>query len=194
MTLSNFYTSLRLVLVPFFLLTYFLPEWVQADKLVVTIVLCILYGVISITDYLDGYYARKLNQTSNFGKLYDPFADVIANVTVFLCFVRAGYMMPLFFVIILWREFSILFLRAVAAGQGITIGAKSGGKLKTVVYITGCSISLVIELLRALHRIQPEALQTAIFVNQTVYFLGVVLSVSSFIDYLVSFKKSKPAV
>ena len=99
---------------------------------------CLLFA--ELTDFLDGFYARKNNEVSDFGKLFDPFADVILHLTTMICYMftfgsEGGYMYPVLFMLLMIREFSQNFLRMVAAKQGVAIAARKGGKLKTVVYI-----------------------------------------------------------
>ena len=68
------------------------------------------------------------------GKIIDPFADVISRVTYFVCFTFVG-MMPLWaLMLILWREFCIMFIRMVMAKEGTALAAKWGGKAKAVFY------------------------------------------------------------
>ena len=144
---------------------------------------------MEFTDYLDGYYARKLKQVSDFGKLFDPFADVMANITVLFCFVLAGYLPAILFLIILYREMGILFIRMLARGKGITIGARKGGKTKTVLYIVAAGFSLAIESVVRLHFSLGGYVSVARMINLGLYSVAVIVSVLSFVDYLRHFSK-----
>lgn len=148
-----------------------------------------LFIYMEFTDFLDGFYARKLKQVSDFGKLFDPFADVVANLTVLLAFMLTGFVPIPIFIIILYRELSILFLRMLARGNGITIAAKKGGKLKTVCYIFAEGFTLLIELLAAFSLVTPARIGMLTAVNKILYGLAAVLSIVSFFDYLLSYRK-----
>lgn len=189
MKLSNFFTSIRIVLAPIFYFLFFSPGWIGYGGELSVFLLIPLFIFMEFTDYLDGYFARKLKQVSDFGKLFDPFADVMANVTVLFCFVLAGYLPAILFLIILYREMGILFIRMLARGKGITIGARKGGKTKTVLYIVAAGFSLTIESAVRLHFSLGGYDSVARMVNLGLYFVAVIVSVLSFVDYLRHFSK-----
>ena len=190
MNIANFFTVTRMVAAPLFIIIYYLPHYGGISEQTVLLMLIPLFIYMEFTDFLDGYYARKLKQVSDFGKLFDPFADVFANLTVLLSFMLSGYVPLPVFVIILYRELNILFLRMLARGNGITIGAKKGGKTKTVCYILAEGFTLLIELLIAFSLAEKSVTDVMIFINKGIYWIAALLSVGSFIDYLVSYKKS----
>ena len=190
MNIANFFTVTRMVAAPLFIIIYYLPRYGGISEQTVLLMLIPLFIYMEFTDFLDGYYARKLKQVSDFGKLFDPFADVFANLTVLLAFMLSGYVPLPVFVIILYRELNILFLRMLARGNGITIGAKKGGKTKTVCYILAEGFTLLIELLIVFSLAEKSVTDVMIFINKGIYWIAALLSVGSFIDYLVSYKKS----
>ena len=151
-----------------------------------------LLAAAEFTDYLDGHYARKLGEVSDFGKLFDPFADVILNLTVFLCAFSSinkafsPYMPILFFVLIMYREFSMTFMRLAASVKGITIAARKGGKLKTVFYIVSGFVMLGAEsaLRLGIDGAYMTVVRTALF---TLFGACALLSYVSFADYLIHF-------
>lgn len=145
MSVANFYSVLRIILAPVFFILFFLPQWAGVGTVLTAWVLFPLFVFMEFTDFLDGYYARKHNQVSDFGKLFDPFADVLANLTVLFSFVLSGYLPSLLFIVILYREMGIMFVRMLASRKGVAIGARKGGKLKTVLYIVAAGFSLLIE-------------------------------------------------
>jgi len=142
---------------------------------------------MEFTDFLDGYYARKQQLVTDFGKLFDPFADVLANLTVLFCFVLSGYFSAILFLVILYREMGIMFVRMLASRKGVAIGARKGGKLKTVLYIAAAGFSLAIESVVRLGIDTGNLMSIALPVNFALYILAVLVSVVSFIDYLVHF-------
>ena len=193
MKLSNKFTFTRIIFAPIFFLLYFIPIWTGCGTKVSLLIAipCLVFA--EFTDYLDGHYARKHNEVSDFGKLFDPFADVVLHLTGFVCLMHSvkadiSYMPVYFFVLIMLREFSQNFLRMVAAKQGTAIAARKGGKLKTVVYIAAEFYGILLELLVRLD-FAPEyfgALKTGSYIF---FALCVILSYASFIDYLIHFGK-----
>lgn len=201
MKLSNKFTFVRILYAPIFVLLYFIPIWVKAISLEVAEVLAPVSLFIAIpclifaeyTDYLDGHYARKHNEVSDFGKLFDPFADVILHLTTMICYMfsygnQGGYMYPVIFMLIMIREFSQNFLRMVAAKQGVAIGARKGGKFKTVFYIISGFYALFLELLVRLNFV-PGCFGILKIVATVMFCFCVVFSYTSFIDYLKHFGK-----
>ncbi|MCQ2591262.1 MAG: CDP-diacylglycerol--glycerol-3-phosphate 3-phosphatidyltransferase [Treponema sp.] len=195
MKLSNKFTLTRIVLSPVFFLLYFLPIWTQNPLLakISVFVAFPLLGFMEFTDYLDGHYARKMNEVSDFGKLFDPFADVIVHLATFVCFMSTygsygPYMYPVILVLILYREMSQNFLRMVAVSKGTAIAARKGGKLKTVTYVVSGFYALFLEALVRLDMV-PACFSALKIASLVLFILCVVLSYISFIDYLIHFGK-----
>ncbi|EMB26516.1 CDP-diacylglycerol--glycerol-3-phosphate 3-phosphatidyltransferase [Treponema denticola] len=192
MKLSNVFTSSRLVLAPIIYVLYFLPDWVPFINPKITILIIIpIFIFMEFTDFLDGYYARLHNQVDDFGKIFDPFADVVANITVLFCFLMDGFLFAPFFLIIVYREFGIMFLRMKARGEGITIGAKMGGKTKTVLYIVAASVSMFLKLEKIYAFLPPAITQYILYFNWLLYFAAVILSLVSFTDYITSYLNTR---
>ncbi|UTC62191.1 CDP-diacylglycerol--glycerol-3-phosphate 3-phosphatidyltransferase [Treponema sp. OMZ 788] len=192
MKLSNVFTSSRLVLAPLIYVLYFLPEWLPFINPKITILIIIpIFIFMEFTDFLDGYYARQRNQVDEFGKIFDPFADVVANVTVLFCFLMDGLLFAPFFLIIVYREFGIMFLRMKARGEGMTIGAKMGGKTKTVLYIVAASVSMFLKLEQIYVFLPPALTRYVTYFNWLLYFAAVILSLASFADYLTSYLNTR---
>ncbi|MDE7228453.1 MAG: CDP-diacylglycerol--glycerol-3-phosphate 3-phosphatidyltransferase [Treponemataceae bacterium] len=192
MKLSNKFTLMRVCFAPVFFLIYSIPIWTGSVLLqqISAYSMIPLLIIFELTDFFDGYYARKRGEVGDFGKLFDPFADVMLNLTVFLCAMTSvnrifgGYMPPLIFVLILYRELSMNFLRMIASKQGVAIAARKGGKLKTVSYIASGFFALAVEsALRLGYGLggYGAELHTAAVV---LFSICLVLSYLSFIDYL----------
>ena len=92
----------------------------------------VLAVLAAITDFLDGYLARKLNLVTDFGKLMDPLSDKIFTVSSFVVLTAHAIVPAWVTVLILAREFSVTGLRTMAAKSGEIIAAKDTGKVKTV--------------------------------------------------------------
>jgi CDP-diacylglycerol--glycerol-3-phosphate 3-phosphatidyltransferase len=191
MNLANKLTLLRIILAPVFLVIYFLPRIYSTWTIPV---LWIIFLVSEITDYFDGLAARKLNLTSDFGKLFDPFADTLVQITCFLCFVidgtwGYGILPVILFVLIIYREFGILFLRNLMLKKGITLGASIFGKIKTVTYIIAVGAALLtasIERLGCCESLLPYFKTGALII----FIISVIFAIVSFIDYFLVFKKT----
>lgn len=184
MKIADIFTLTRIILAPVFLVIYFIPLWFGVGEVASVWILIPLIIFAEFTDFLDGYFARKNNQVSDFGKLFDPFADVLLHLTVFFCYTLSGYVSPFILLLFVYREFGMLFVRLLAAKKGIAIGARKGGKFKTVIYVVAGFFSLFLESARRLGFVLPESLM---YVGYGFYILGLLASYISFIDYLVHF-------
>ena len=93
----------------------------------------IVFGLASLTDALDGYFARLLNQTSALGRQLDPLIDkvFVSGAFIYLLNVPGTGLAPWMVTTIVVRELLIQGLRSLMEGQGVAFGAKMAGKLKT---------------------------------------------------------------
>jgi len=184
MKLSNFYTTVRICLAPVIVFLFFVTDWTGCCSTFSAWVMIPLLGFAEFTDFLDGYYARKRNEVSDFGKLFDPFADVLLHLTTFLCCVLSGFMPVFLFLIVIYREFGMNFFRMLATKKGIAIGARKGGKTKTVLYVI---TSLYVFSLVSLQRL-GVSLDANMSLLKTISYglstISVVASLLSFVDYL----------
>lgn len=187
MKLADTFTFMRIVLAPLFFIVFFFPEWTGVGAKISVFVLIPLFLFMEFTDFLDGYFARKQHSVSDFGKLFDPFADVLANLTVLFSFVISGYLPAILFIVILYREMGIQFVRMLAIRKGIAIGARKGGKTKTVFYIVSGGFSLALESIARFGVSLGSFASPARYINLALYGIAVILSVISFIDYVVHF-------
>lgn len=185
MTPADKLTMSRIFLSPIFFALYFIPV---IPKIPAVVFLWILFVSIELSDLLDGAVARSTKSVSSFGKLFDPFADVIARMTYFVCFTFSGIMPLWAFLIILYREFGILFIRMLLVDKGITMGARPGGKAKAVLYMVSGILSLALFSVESLGWF-PGIIPAFRVIIAVSYVFAVTLSVASFIDYLVQFRK-----
>lgn len=124
-----------MVMAPLFFVSFFLPVWFGAELDGVSVVLLlVLYAFTELSDLLDGIIARKFNLITDLGKVMDPFADTFSRLTYFVCLAGVGVMPIWAFIIIMWREFSIVFLRMLMMGTGKAVAANIWGKSKAVLY------------------------------------------------------------
>jgi CDP-diacylglycerol--glycerol-3-phosphate 3-phosphatidyltransferase len=186
MNLPNVLTASRLFLAPVFFVLFMYGSSMGLPAQFVVPALWVLLIVIELTDLFDGMAARRLKIVSGFGKLFDPFTDVLARITYFVCFAWAGIMPLWILMIILYREFGINFLRMLLVERGIAMGARPGGKLKAIVYMAAGLVSLLQWSLAAFTLDVPKALVILVSVS---YVAAAILSVSSFLDYVIQFRK-----
>jgi CDP-diacylglycerol--glycerol-3-phosphate 3-phosphatidyltransferase len=185
MSTADKVTLSRIFLAPLFFILYRYP---LLGALPTVILLWLLFAVIELSDLVDGQIARSANMVSDFGKLFDPFADVLARVTYFICFAFDGIMPLWIFLIVLYREFSILFLRMMLSGRGIAMGARPGGKLKAGLYMVSGLLAL---LFLSVKRLAPAAQFQDILGSLVLaaFIAAALLSIISFIDYLVQYRR-----
>jgi CDP-diacylglycerol--glycerol-3-phosphate 3-phosphatidyltransferase len=187
MTTADKVTALRLVLAPFFFIVFFLPTWLPIGASWTVFGLWALFIVSEITDMLDGRIARSRNEVSEFGKLFDPFSDTLVRITYFLCFVAEGILPVFLFAVVLYREFGILFLRTLMMKRGIAMGARSGGKIKAVMYMIAGAVALAAASVQRLG-MDGSLYQIFRWSAIAVFAVSVVLALTSFIDYYRVFK------
>ncbi len=128
MNLPNKLTTLRVILIPFFVF-FLLAE--GGTLRMFRYVAVTIFIVASLTDLLDGKIARRYNLVTNFGKFMDPLADKLLVCSALICLTELGQLAAWMTIIIVSREFIISGFRLVAAEQGIVIAASYWGKFKT---------------------------------------------------------------
>ena len=124
--IPNLLTLGRIVLIPVFILILCIWNSVAGHA-----VAAVVFALASITDYLDGYLARKWKVVTNFGKFMDPLADKLLVCSAMICMIDLKRLSAWFVIIIIAREFIISGFRLIAAENGIVIAANYWGKFKT---------------------------------------------------------------
>jgi CDP-diacylglycerol--glycerol-3-phosphate 3-phosphatidyltransferase len=137
-----------------------------------------IFGAAVLTDYLDGYLARRRNQVTRLGIILDPLADKLLVAAAFLSLVEMDAVPAWIVMIILVREFAITGLRSIAAGRGILIAASLMGKWKMV-------LEVVAILLLLLSRQYPAFTPMA----KAALWAAVVIALVSGFDYVMSFRR-----
>ena len=127
MNTPNKLTIARMIIVPF-LVIFLLTGWGGEANRYVSLT---LFVVASVTDWFDGYLARKNNLVTNFGKFMDPLADKLLVCSAMICMIDLKRLPAWFVIIIIAREFIISGFRLIAAENGIVIAANYWGKFKT---------------------------------------------------------------
>lgn len=127
--LANRITLARVLMVPLIIILLHFPGKITC------FLAMLLFIIASVTDWLDGYIARKSNLVTSFGKFLDPLADKLLICSVLIMLVDLGWIDAWICIVIIGREMLITGLRAVAADENIVIAADKYGKLKTVMQI-----------------------------------------------------------
>jgi CDP-diacylglycerol---glycerol-3-phosphate 3-phosphatidyltransferase len=148
--LPNKITISRIILIPIFvvLMLIRIEEWGDITILGATMPVTHLLGAIifiiaAVTDWIDGYYARKLNLVTNMGKFLDPLADKLLVSAALIVLVELQMAPSWIVIIIISREFAVTGLRLVLAGEGEVVAANMLGKIKTWAQIVAISALLL---------------------------------------------------
>ena len=142
-TIPNLITWLRIIMIPVFVAIYYLPEsWVSPHWLNFTAAL--IFALAAITDWLDGYLARVLNQTSAFGAFLDPVADKLMVAAALIVLVNLDRVDVIVTLIIIGREIAISALREWMAEMGASknVAVSFVGKIKTASQMTAILLLL----------------------------------------------------
>lgn len=177
MNLPNKLTVVRVILVPVFMVFALIGgRACSAAALLV-------FAAASITDWLDGYIARRDKLVTDFGKFMDPLADKMLTTAAFLVLIY--YDKIIFWVwmlmIVLAREFMVAGIRLVAAGSGKVVAASMWGKAKTVSQMAAIIIGLLLMIAF------PES-EAARIITSAAVWVSVVLTVISGVDYVIKNK------
>ena len=147
MNLPNQLTMGRLFLTALFVAIMSIPDHLLKSfhLLDYRITIAILFFLIaSLTDFLDGYIARKLKLVTDFGKLMDPLVDKILTSAVFIILTQENMIPAWITITIISREFLVTGLRLLASNQGKVLSADSLGKWKTTSQIIVASFFLIV--------------------------------------------------
>ena len=128
MNTPNKLTVGRMIMVPFLVL-FLLTGWGGEANRYISLA---IFVIASVTDWFDGYLARKHHLVTNFGKFMDPLADKLLVCSAMICLIELERLPAWIVIIIIAREFIISGFRLIAAENGIVIAANYWGKFKTV--------------------------------------------------------------
>ncbi|MCM3759516.1 CDP-diacylglycerol--glycerol-3-phosphate 3-phosphatidyltransferase [Alkalihalobacillus oceani] len=185
MNLPNKITISRIFLIPLFMIFLLAPlpfgdfVFLGTTMPVAHFIAALIFIIASATDWLDGYYARKLNLITNFGKFLDPLADKLLITAALIALVELQLLPAWMAIIIISREFAVTGIRLVAAADGEVIAASPLGKLKTVAQIVAISALM-------LHNWPFQALSLPF--DMLAIWIATILTVWSGVDY---FQKNK---
>lgn len=159
------------------------PEFQLAGKLIIDskyLICGIIFLIASLTDFLDGYLARKYNLVTDIGKVMDAIADKILVNGVLILLATEGYISPIIPVVIVSRDIVVDSIKMVAGQKSGAVGASMAGKIKTACMLIGITLLFFYDLPFSLANIYPA---------KAIIMIATVLSVISGIQYYVKNKK-----
>lgn len=172
MNLPNMLTILRIFLVPFIILCFYLPAawgmWIAV----------VLFVGAAVTDTVDGRYARAHNMVTDFGKFMDPIADKLLVNAVLIMLTAEGKVPAVVTILFIAREFVVSGLRLVAASRGVVLAAGSLGKIKTTLQDIALPFLMVGDVWKGFR-----------IVGVVLLFASLFMSIWSGLDYVVKNKK-----
>ena len=168
MNLPNKLTTLRVIMIPFFV---FFLLWQNGENYTFRMIALALFIIASLTDLLDGKIARKYNLVTNFGKFMDPLADKLLVCSALICLIELNALPAWMVIIIISREFIISGFRLIASDNGVVIAASYWGKFKTTFQM----VSVVLFLLD---------IPALAFVTTICFWIAPVLTIVSLVDYI----------
>ena len=139
MTLASKITLIRVAFIPVFMVLMYLSGGQSGLYMWLSLA---IFVIASLTDYIDGYIARKYKQVSDFGKFLDPLADKLLVIAAMAMFCEWEIFPAWALMIVLTREFAVTGLRLVAVGKGKVIAAGWSGKVKTASTMIGLCVMM----------------------------------------------------
>ena len=170
--LPNMLTMMRVIFIP--IVVYLL--WLRTPMSCFYAV--IIFSVASLTDFFDGYLARRLNLVSITGKFLDPLADKLMVMAATVQLASMGWLESWIPIVILVRELAVQGLRSIASAEGLVIAAGTGGKLKTACQLVGL-IGLLVHFEYPIHLF---GLETTMDFHRAGWYLLVLSIVFSYIS------------
>jgi CDP-diacylglycerol--glycerol-3-phosphate 3-phosphatidyltransferase len=173
--LPNSLTLLRIFLVPF-LVVVLLTKFSGSEFVGLGIFL-----FAAVTDYFDGYFARRYNKMTRLGALLDPIADKLLMSAAFISLVELDprHVPAWMIVIIIGREFAVSGLRSIASQQGVTISASPLGKTKTISQVFAIALLIV-----------GYQLGEFRFIGKLALWVVMLFALVSGVDYFVKFSRA----
>ena len=184
MNIPNRITLIRLLLIPF-IVFFYLATFIPFAKLIA----CILFLLAVLTDFFDGYLARKLNQVSVLGTFLDAIADKVLVLSAFLLFVADGVVLAPFgaisFIIIIFREFSISAFRQLCATKNVVLPADMWGKIKANFQFFTVLFFMLVSFFLSIENFSSKVLCVFNLISYILLFATVIITIISLVHYLI---------
>jgi CDP-diacylglycerol--glycerol-3-phosphate 3-phosphatidyltransferase len=180
--LPNMLTFARIACIPILVLT------LLKDTPAMSMIATLIFSLASITDWLDGYLARRLDLVTVMGKFLDPLADKLIVMAALIMMIPLGRVPAWAVFLLIAREVIVTGLRSVASSEGIVIAASNLGKYKTIFQMVAI-IGLLLHYNYCWFFGMDFPLLCADFHNVGIFFfyVSLVLTLWSGMDYLVKF-------
>ncbi|MBT7264843.1 MAG: CDP-diacylglycerol--glycerol-3-phosphate 3-phosphatidyltransferase [Waddliaceae bacterium] len=160
MGIATYLTFLRIFISPLFMVIYLAHQWLGISAVWLPYILLTLFAISELSDFADGFCARRYNQVSDLGKILDPMADSISRIAVFLAFTRGVVDLPILLVFVfIYRDAVISTLRTVCALRGIALAARASGKIKALLQSIAVFFILLMMIPHSLGYLSTETLQ-----------------------------------
>ena len=166
MNIPNMLTLLRIIMIPIFYIIFF------SDITNSSLFAALIFIIASLTDWLDGFLARKWKVVTNFGKIMDPLADKLLVMTALVCLLTSFRIPAWAVIVILSREMAITGLRIIAASEGVIVAADKLGKFKTVFQM----FAIILLLLNN-------------FIGIYILYIAILFTVLSGMDYIIKMNR-----
>lgn len=166
MNIPNILTLLRIIMIPIFYVVFF------SDITNSSLFAALIFIVASLTDWFDGFLARKWSLVTNFGKIMDPLADKLLVMTALICLLTSFRIPAWAVIVILAREMAITGLRIIAASEGVVVAADMLGKFKTVFQM----VAIILLLLNN-------------FIGIYMLYIAIFFTILSGIDYIIKMNR-----
>jgi CDP-diacylglycerol--glycerol-3-phosphate 3-phosphatidyltransferase len=134
-----------LLLFPFYSVNVEFPTYLVDGKILVDskyIIAGIAFIIAALTDFIDGFIARKYNMVTDFGKLMDAIADKVLVNSLLIILASSNHISPIIAVIVVMRDIIVDSIKMLAASKGKVVAAIKSGKIKTVCLMVGISLTL----------------------------------------------------
>ncbi len=125
LNIPNYLTLLRIISIPFILFP------LQSGRPSSSLWAALIFSVSFLTDWLDGFIARKKNLVTKFGKIFDPLADKLLIGGSLIILIGLDWVAPWIGILLIGREIAITWLRSTLAGKGVIMASSYWGKYKT---------------------------------------------------------------
>ncbi len=197
--IANYLTIARILAIPAFIAILIMvepetydPDWFrpvpaepQGNNFMLCVIAAILFGLACITDYLDGYLARKYELTTNLGKLLDPLADKLLVIGAMILLVELHRLPGWMALVVIAREVGITALRGIAGEQGMVISASRLGKYKTAIQMPALVGLIVYYDFPYFIFVDVNSFAAGL----VLFTIAVVMTVWSGVDYFIKFWK-----
>jgi len=181
LNLPNALTATRIFLVPLLvvvLLTNFEGRLIFGIRK--ELIGAAIFGLASLTDWLDGYLARRRKQVTTLGQVIDPIADKLLTSAAFISLIQMGLAPAWMVAVIIGRELAVTTLRSIAYARGVVIPASPMGKLKMVTQVVAI-LALILG--------EEESLRPLALLGSAALWVAVVTALVSAVDYYRRFAR-----